>query len=407
MMRLFTIVLKDLKQIYQDKRTLIFLLLMPVAFTLFMGFAYGSNQGDENTTPRLALAWVNLDVDVNWQPLEVLKIKLSATDPLQLEDMNEATALNALHMGKVEGVLVIPKGFSQSVNGGDPLPLTLITAPSSSNGTWLYQIIRQPVIQWMSSLKIAELDMRDFQGNESAVEFEKAFQAAWERWEQTDNTARIQTEFATTATGETADPFGGNPYNQASPGILLMFAMFGLMNSAQVLLNERKNGTLARMLTISVRPPVAIAGHFLAMFTLTLSQQVLLVSFGQILLGVNYLRAPLGVIAVMVALSMATAGLGLLIGAIAREEQQATLYSLIMMFIFSGLGGAWFPLEVAGKTFTAIGQWTPTAWAMTGFQNILIRGQGLSSTILPCGILLGYAVVFCILAVWRLRRSME
>lgn len=403
MMRMFTIVLKDLKQIFQDQRTLIFLLLMPMVFTLFMGFAYGSGQDDKSAAPSLPLAWVNLDSD--WQPIESLKARLAATNPLQMEAMNETTALDALHSGRVDGVLIIPAGFSQSATNGETLPLTLITDSSSSNGTLLYQLLRQSVTQWMSSLKIAMLDVHALQGTEPATEFEAAFQTAWNRWEKTENAARIQTEFATAEAAP--DPFGGNPYNQASPGILLMFAMFGLMNSAQVLLNERKNGTLARMLTTSVRPSVAVTGHFLAMFILTFSQQALLVAFGQLFLEVNYLRVPLGVLAVMVALSLATAGLGLLIGAVAREEQQVSLYSLIVMFIFSGLGGAWFPLEVAGKTFATIGQWMPTAWAMTGFQNILIRGQSASSAIWPSGILLVYASVFCTLAVWRLRKSLE
>jgi hypothetical protein len=40
-MRIIAIVLKDLKQIVQDKRSLMILIAMPVVFTLFMGFAYG------------------------------------------------------------------------------------------------------------------------------------------------------------------------------------------------------------------------------------------------------------------------------------------------------------------------------------------------------------------------------
>ncbi|MEP7359011.1 MAG: ABC transporter permease, partial [Anaerolineales bacterium] len=95
--------------------------------------------------------------------------------------------------------------------------------------------------------------------------------------------------------------------------------------------------------------------------------------------------------------------LGLLIGVLAKHEQQVILFGLIAMFLFSALGGTWFPLETAGAAFAAIGRWMPSAWAMTGLQNILIRGLALSSVMLPAGILLAYAAAFFGLAVWRFR----
>ena len=107
----------------------------------------------------------------------------------------------------------------------------------------------------------------------------------------------------------------------------------------------------------------------------------------------------------MVALSLAIAGIGLFIGVMAKGEQQVSLYSLITMFTLSGLGGAWFSLDGAGKAFSTIGHLTPTAWAMTGFQNILIRGSGTPSAWLPAVVLIAYALGFYILASWRLRKS--
>ena len=40
---------------------------------------------------------------------------------------------------------------------------------------------------------------------------------------------------------------------------------------------------------------------------------------------------------------------------------------------------------------------------MDGFQNIVLRGLGLASVLLPAGVFLGYAVVFFGIAVWRFR----
>jgi ABC-2 type transport system permease protein len=198
---------------------------------------------------------------------------------------------------------------------------------------------------------------------------------------------------------------GGNPYNQASPGILVQFAIFGLVTSAQILVQERKSRTLQRLMTTAMRPWEIVAGHLLAMFTLTFMQTVLLVIFGQLALGVNYLREPLGTLLVSVALGLWVASLGLLIGVLAKEEQQVILFSLIAMFLFSAMGGTWFPLEFAGGAFVAIGKLLPSTWAMTGLQNIIIRRLDLSSTFLPAGILSLYAAGFFALAVWRFRKA--
>jgi ABC-2 type transport system permease protein len=197
---------------------------------------------------------------------------------------------------------------------------------------------------------------------------------------------------------------GGNPYNQASPGIMVMFAIFSLINSAMIVLDERKTGTLQRLMSTAMRPWEIVAGHLLAMFTLTFMQMILLVLFGQIALRVDYMREPVGILLVCLALGLWVGSMGLLIGVVAKAEDQVILFSLVAMFLFSALGGTWFPLEVAGGAFAAIGRLTPTAWAMNGLQNILIRGQGLESVWVPVGVLLLYAVGFFALAVWRFRR---
>jgi hypothetical protein len=52
-----------------------------------------------------------------------------------------------------------------------------------------------------------------------------------------------------------------------------------------------------------------------------------------------------------------------------------------------------------GKAFATVGRAMPTAWAMEGLQNIVVRGQGLGSTLLPAGVLLACTVAFFGLAV--------
>jgi len=189
--------------------------------------------------------------------------------------------------------------------------------------------------------------------------------------------------------------------------MMLQFAIAGLLTAAQVIVTERKSRTLQRILTTAARRVHILLGHYLAIFTLIFTQFMLLIAFGQFILHVNYLRDPGAILLVAFSAALCISAMGLVIGVLARSEEQAVTFSLIPMFVLSGLGGAWVPLEVTGETFAAIGHVSPVAWAMDGFKNISIRGLGFESVLLPVAALVGYAVLFFTLAVWRLNAAEE
>ena len=397
-MRLFDLAIKDLSQILRDKRSLFFIIAMPIVFTLFMGFAYrGNTQTDENVDTRIALALVDPQPDSRLN--KMLFTRLDSSDSIKVVSMNEDEAMTAFRKGEVAGVLILPDGFSEQVEAGKEAQLNLIAESTSADGRSLYQLLRSPISQLMSAVEVARISA-DVQSNPE--EFVPSIELAWSKWDENSRLSLVKVEQAVAE--ESSDWTGGNPYNQASPGILVQFAIFGLTTSAQILVQERKSRTLQRLMTTAMRPWEIVAGHLLAMFTLTFLQTALLVVFGQFVLHVNYLREPIGTLLISISLGLWVASMGLLVGVLAKGEEQVILFSLIAMFLFSALGGTWFPLEAAGGAFNAVGKLMPSAWAMTGLQNILIRGLGLSSTLLPAGILLLYASGFFALAVWRFKK---
>jgi len=408
-MRTFDLTLKDLSQVLREKQSLLFFVAMPIVFTFFMGFAYRG--AVQPTDPRLALGWVDADGGALSQQLYAA---LEDSAAVRLVEVDPAGAEAAVQDGDVAGVLTIPAGFSDKALAGEAVQLTLLADALSATGQSLYQVLRAPVVQVMSAVQIARLNVETSEAQQPfadeaarAAERSVAFDAAAEAWAAArQEDAWIRVEKAVAAEPEGA-PLGGNPYNQTSPGMLVQFAIFGLVSSAQILVLERKARTLQRMITTAVKPWQIIAGHLLAMFALGLLQTALLIVFGQLVLGVDYLREPAGTLLIAVALSLWVSSMGLLIGVFAQEDQQVVLFSMIAMFLFTGLGGAWFPLEGAGKAFSTIGHLTPAAWAMDGFQNILIRGLGLASAWRPTGVLLAYAAGFFLLAVWRFKASEE
>jgi ABC-2 type transport system permease protein len=398
-MRILDIAIKDLSQIFRDKRSILFLVAMPIAFTFFMGFAYKSGEGDAPTDQRIPLGWV--DNDPGGTLSQQLYDILSISDSVKLMELDPETVDDAVRNGDVAGVLVIPKEFSTLTNEV-PVALTLVTDPASPTGQSLFQMLRTPVTQLFSSVEIAHLSVGATGASDDATEWNTAFTTAAQAWSEADSVSRVRVEMA--ASQEEDTWFGDNPYNQASPGILVQFAIMGMVTSGQILVQERKSRTLQRTMTTSLRPWQIIAGHILAMFVLVFMQVALLVLFGQWVLDVNYFREPVGVLFISVSMGLWVSAMGLLISVLAKDDSQVVLFSLIAMFIFSGLGGTWFPLEASSGAFAAIGRLTPSAWAMNGYQNILIRGLGLESIWLSTTILIAYALGFFALAVWRLRR---
>jgi len=395
-MKIFDLALKDLSQILRDKKSLLFLVAMPIVFTLFMGFAYSSGGGDENADTRLPLALV---AETDSRLSQMLVERLEASDAVRVVRLEKAEALESFQKGDVAGVLIIPSGFGMQAEGSQNSQLTLIAEANSSEGQSLYQLLRAPISQLMSSVEVANISAET---NQNPAEYAPALELAWAKWDENSRLELVRTELAVAQAQESW--FGDNPYNQASPGIIVQFAIFGLVTSAQILVSERKTRTLQRLMTTAMRPWEIVAGHLLAMFALTFLQTALLVIFGQFVLGVDYLREPLGTLLVSVALGLWVASMGLLIGTLAKGDDQVILFAMIAMFLFSALGGTWFPLEASGGAFAAIGRLMPSAWAMTGLQNLLIRGLDSASTLLPTGVLLAYALGFFLLAVWRFRK---
>lgn len=399
-MRVVALALKDLLQVARDRKSVLFLVLMPILFTLFFGFAFRSSNPD----PRLPVGWLDGDGGALSAGLHR---QLAASDAVRLvalapEDAEKADA--RVRDGKLSAALLVPPHFTERALTGDTVPLTLIV-PSSPAGQTAATAVQSAGKRLFGSLQSARLAsqalerQRAFAGADERNSFlEQSLAVADEAWQQPDLSVTIQEAGVPPTAPQIASGFA-----QSSPGMLVQFAVFGLLTAAMVLTLERKAGTLLRMLTTPISRPKIIAGHMLAMFALVFMQELLLVLLGQFAFGLDYLRAPLATLLMMVVLALWAASLGLLIGALARKEEQVVVFTLVAMFLFSALGGAWFPLAIAGKGFSTVGHVMPTAWALDGFQNIIVRGQGLSSVLLPAAVVLAYAAGFFALAVWRFK----
>lgn len=398
MIRILDITLKDLMQFTRDFKTFMFLLIMPILFTLLFGYAFGGFGGGDSDA-RLPVGFLNQDDRWVSQSLHDL---LAESDVIRLYE-NQYLASPDLERLVAEeelaAAVIIPHGYGKDMLAGKTARLIVFADTGTTTWTTVQAELLTTLNRLDSAVRTATI-MEDLAGDRAP--FDYAFEQTLAAWEQPP-IAVVET--TSTAIQKTAS--GVLSLAHTSPGMMLQFGIAGLLTCAQVIVTERRSRTLQRLLTTSARRVHILLGHYLAIFSLIFTQFMILIAFGQFLLHVDYLRLPGAILLVAFSAALCISALGLLIGIVARTEEQAIAMSLIPMFVLAGLGGAWVPLEFTGATFQAIGHASPVAWAMDGFKNISVRGLGFESVLLPAGALIGYAVLFFSLAVWRLSASDE
>jgi ABC-2 type transport system permease protein len=392
-MRIIDLALKDIKQLVRDKRAVLFLVLMPIMFTVFMGIMLSPPAPESD--PRLPIGFIDQDQSGTLGDTFRSLLKSSeAVKPIEVENNDEVRGGEQVRDGKLAALVIIPDRFSAALLADEPIKAVVIVDPNQQAGQTVNAAVSTASTRLLGAIEAARLSTADHPEN-----FDAAFKAALAAWQKPPIGVTVETMNA--AKAEKNPALGG--FAQSSPGMLVQFTIFGLTTTATILVIERKTRTLQRMLTTSMRRWEIIAGHLLAMFTVVLLQQTLLVVFAQVFLNVNYLAQPLATLLVMVSLAAWIAALGLFIGTIAKSDEQAVMWSLLAMFLLTALAGAWFPLDITGQAFNTIGHLTPGAWAMDGFQNIVMRGLGLASVVAPAIVLWGFAALFFGLAVWRFK----
>lgn len=407
-MRILDLALKDLLQISRDWKTFLFLLAMPIAFTFVFGFAFGGfGNANQQTDLRLPIGIIDQDRPGGKYNSLMLEL-LNKSDVIRAELISGEIQLEEMEQWVTEGelaaVIIIPVGFSDNLLSDTHLPLETILNSDTYAGATAQNAIQSAVNRLVNAIGAAQFSVQvqerqqPFEGEAARkTAFDKALNQAIAAWEQPPF------KIVSRQSGDNEKDPSTNAFTRSSPGMMVQFAIAGLIGAAEILVLERKSGSLKRLLTTATSRWDILFGHFLAMFLMIFMQIAILIIFAQVFLEVSYLRAPLATLLVAVCTALFTASMGLLIGTLAKNPEQAVVMSLIPMFILSGLGGAWVPLELTSQTFQTIGHFTPIAWAMDGFQNIVMRGMGMESVLLPGAVLLSFAGALFGIAAWQFK----
>lgn len=393
MKRMWDIARKELLQNRRDRLALLFTIVLPVIFTVFLGLLIPS----EDDTTRLPLALA--DADGSPAATQLVQ-ELSEAPLLELKPMEEAKIDEAVQDQRVAAGLVIPEGYGAALEAGTPATLTFIRIETSTGA----QSVRQAVETVLSQANTTRL------AAEVAAE-----QAAAGAGEVLNNTlvgsARSLVEEGLAAPAVTVEVTDGRSpasiigggFDQASTGSLVNWVLFSLLGVTANMVWERRKGLLRRITVAGVRAQEIIGGKMLAMVMLTFLQQLFLILLGQFAFGVEYFRSPLALFVTMISLSMMAASFGLLIASLFRSEGAVVTTTVISALLLAALGGAWFPLEVTGAGFARIAHVLPSAWVMDSLHGITLQGWGVGDILWPMAIVWMWTAGLFALAVWRFR----
>jgi ABC-2 type transport system permease protein len=205
------------------------------------------------------------------------------------------------------------------------------------------------------------------------------------------------------ALGGTQDPIQYDPRANSSAGQMITWVFIPLIGLSGLFAFERQRGTLRRLLTTPTSKGTFLLGTILGNVFWALVQMLILMTFGTLVMKVNWATQPAAMAVMLGTSALAAAAMGTMLATFVKSEAQASGLSIMLGMVMALLGGCWYPLELFPAVIQNVVKVLPTTWAMKGMLDILLRGQGVTGILLPAGVLLGFAALFFSLGIWRFR----
>lgn len=321
-------------------------------------------------------------------PLEARLVQLLEQSPsvqVHLESSVAAERDDVLR-GKILGALLIPANFDANVKGGQQSDLQMLARAGNTSAystpvavSAAYDVL---VSEWSTARSLAAAT-----GTSVTSAFEKVTAT-------TDETAkRATTKF------ETGQP---GPYSYTTPANLVLFVFLTLLVTSGALVDSRKNGLLRRMLASPTPPGVVVLGQLVSSTVLGLAQGAGLLIVGRLVFGVHW-GNPFGVLLLLVVLSLAASGASVLLGTVARSQEQAVALGIVIAVALGMLGGCMWTLAGVGPLMRTVGHVAPQAWAMDAFVKLVYNHSGVVAILPDVGVLALFALALLVVATIKLR----
>src|ERR1700720_91925 len=335
-MKIFAIMLKDLRLIGRDRFALASLLVVPMVVILVVASATQSGDGSES----ILLPIVNEDQG----PVAAALIKVFRKHL----DVREVTRKNAERLVADENdapaALILPAEMSKHYLTQKPSTIELLTDPA----------------QWreLEAIKVIML-LADRETASLGDPFSQALLTLREH-------------------NITGDNVSFSSLEQNIPGFSLMFVLLTLIFSVSLALREEEVwGTSARLSVAPMPAASLLGGKLLARLVVGTAQLLVLLLFGHFVYGLRLGHSPVTMILVATAVVASMTAFAAVVAAFVRTREQAIPIGLAVAFVLASLGGLFWPLYDLPRSTQAIASTLITTWSMSAIQDVILRDKGL------------------------------
>ncbi|MCC5953396.1 MAG: ABC transporter permease [Acidimicrobiia bacterium] len=376
----------ELRRVSRDRTGLFFIVVLPVVIIIVIGATIGAAPG--------ALPLGVLDADRS-AASEALVAALDADPAVDLQRFDDLEDLRQqVRTATVVGGLEIPEGFGADLGAGEQVELSLQSGDPQT-GQAAAEVVSAITDELGSRLQAASVLVDGLGLAEDDAE------------QLVSRTAGdlVAVEVTLETVGEAATLTGENQYAYTAPSNLVLFVFINSLAVGGVLIETRRLGVARRMMAAPITVGTILVGTGATRFLFALLQSVLIVAVGRLLFDVRW-GETVAVAALVVAFSLVGTGAGLLVGAVARNAEQAQSIGIPVAVALAMLGGCMWPLEIVPPAMVVIGHLTPHAWAMNGWIALIFEGGGLRDIALELGVLVAYGGALVVVAMLVLRRRL-
>ncbi|MDD4877185.1 MAG: ABC transporter permease [Dehalococcoidales bacterium] len=382
MKRTLIVTLREVRNYLQDKADLAFSLLLPIAIFALMYGAFGGDSMFHGTANI-----VNED-ETGTYSTQFLD-QLNELDNLDINLLSADEANTKLENSDLLMVLYIPPNFSDKIASQEPIKLLFKQRGNGGQeGQVVASLIRSVAEKMNQSFQVYNQVNSTLAGDNIP---QKSIELTVQNFLERENKHPI-IEVSEETTGSNPEPV-----NQFLPGIVTMFVLFAITMSARAIVEERKKGTLERLLTTRLSIGQLFLGKFLASVSRGFVQTVILLILAYIVFQLFTPLSFLQVLVVALIFSATVSALGLIIATIARTEDQATWIAVFFTMATVMLGGTFFEISKDSVLYT-ISKISINTYVNNAFRTIIAQGGSLADVGLELGVLAGVIIVGLILS---------
>ena len=380
MLRPLYISLLELKLFVSNRGELAFSIALPI---LLFALMYGALSNE----PEFYAAASVVDLDRGPQARQLVA-RLDALPEISVEERTEADANGALDRSAILFAVVIPAGFSDALAAGEPAPLIFRQRGNGGDtGQIIAAVTRGVVRDLASEARIRRHIPQALAGSGASPQRIAAeIETQISRLRQ-NPPVTVQTRRPGAANPESND---NNLISRLMPGLLVMFLMFSVTLGAQALVEERRNGTLERLMTTRLGVNQLFIGKFLAGIARATLQATIILALAFIVFRPAGPLAFLQLLAFSALTAAAFSGIALVIGALARTRNQASWAAVFFTLLMVVFGGTFFEIP-DGSLLDTISKATINAYAIDAMQNLIAHGETLARQWLPITVMAAVA----------------